>query len=278
MIEVRDSQRHSLPNSPVRTPALAAETQDLSDVIGDLTTPVPDETLIFLVNGHHNRRQYVQTRRETLPGMLALLRTAGVDYAKFRAVLDFGCGCGRILAGWEHLLPPGAELLGCDINPALIAFCRENIRFANTWVSSIEPPLGCLADASMDFVYAASVFSHVTFTSAKAWAMEMQRIVRPSGILMMSYCGSYYEETLAKHSSTGLRELKRVGFYCYLHGAPEQSSLGSNDYATYMTTGFAKDLFRDFELIYLREGLLEGPHTIASYQDIAIFRRHSAVL
>ena len=172
-------------------------------------------------------------------------------------------------------MPSGTQLFGCDINPDLIAFCSDNIPFAESWVSSIETPLERVADGQIDFVHAASVFTHVTLPAAKAWAAEMKRIVRPGGILMMSYSGSYFEKVLRTESFHGLQELKKTGFHCYLHGTPEQTSPGSNDYATYMTAAFVSDLFDGFERIYLREGLTEGPHTFASYQDIAIFRRHA---
>lgn len=274
-IEVCDRRGRSLANSPATVAAYPMRDEEIGDVIGDLTTAIPDERLIFLVNGHRDRRAYVHSRRDTLPALLALLDAAGVDHGQFKSILDFGCGCGRILAGWEHRLLPGTRLYGCDINPDLIAFCRDNIPFAEAWVSLIEPPIARVADASMDFVYAASVFTHVTMLQARAWSAEMRRIVKPGGILMMSYHGSHYERVLAADSRAGLRELKRAGFYCYLHGTPNWTSPGSNDYASYMTLAFAEQLFDGFERIYLREGAKDGPHTFASYQDIAIFRRNA---
>src|SRR5262249_30862924 len=121
--------------------------------------------------------------------------------------LDFGCGCGRILAGWEHRLLPGTRLYGCDINPDLIAFYRDNIPFAEAWVSLIEPPIARVANASMDFVYAASVFTHVTVLQARARSAEMRRIVKPGGILMISYSGSYYEKLLAADTFASYQDI-----------------------------------------------------------------------
>ena len=82
-VEVCDTLGRPLPNSPQSVPAYTADEHDLSGVIGDLSTPLPDETLIYLVNGHRDRYQYAHSRRDALPAMLALLEAAGVDFAKF---------------------------------------------------------------------------------------------------------------------------------------------------------------------------------------------------
>jgi hypothetical protein len=92
---------------------------------------------------------------------------------------------------------------------------------------------------------------------------------------MMSYHGAHYETTLADLSKTGLRELRKNGFCCYLHGTSEQTHLGSNKYATYMKEAFVRTLFEGFEPITIISGETKGPNAFASYQDIAIFRRSS---
>jgi hypothetical protein len=184
----------------------------------------------------------------------------------------FRAGCGRILAGWEGLLPEHTALVGCDINPKLIEFCTANIRFARTFVSDFLPPINGIANAQFDFVYVASVFTHLTLPAARAWASELARIIKSNGTLMMSYHGARYETDLSK---TGLRELRKNGFYCYLDGTSEQTHLGSNKYATYMKEEFVRTLFEGFEPITIIFGETKGPNAFASYQDIAIFRRSS---
>ena len=186
-------------------------------------TPVPSEKLIFLVSGHYDRRQFALNRRATVLLIVNLLVDAGIDYRQFRVILDFGCGCGRILAGWEHELPPNAHLLGCDINPSLVEFCRVNIPFARTWTCEYLPPLN-LKNGAIDFAYAASVFTHTTKEATRLWAEEMRRIIKPGGILMVSFHGGYYEKTLADLSSEGIRMLRENGFCCYIHGSSDQTS------------------------------------------------------
>ena len=273
LVAVTDERGKKLRNSPKPIP-IEVEA-DLTDVTADLTTPVPPPELVFLVNGHRDRRQFAVSRRATVTNIIDLLSEAGIDYRRFRSILDFGCGCGRILAGWEGRLANDTALLGCDINPKLIEFCAANIPFARTFVSDFLPPLQQVAEAQADFVYAASVFTHLTLSAARAWAHELAKITAPGGILMMSFSDSYYRATLAGLSAEALPTFEQEGFYCYLHGAPNPVPCGANDYATFMTGAFAKTLFTGFELIMIVPGQTRGPNPFASFQDIAIFRRSS---
>lgn len=42
-------------------------------------------------------------------------------------VLDFGCGIGRVLLQVANRLPPSASIVGMDIMPEVIEFCRQHI-------------------------------------------------------------------------------------------------------------------------------------------------------
>jgi SAM-dependent methyltransferase len=241
--------------------------------VNELSTPLPDEELIFLVNGHRDRSAFEISRLATVQNICALLDEASIDHREFRKILDFGCGCGRILAGWEPFLRTDLKLYGVDINERLVDFCQKNIPFADASVSRYLPPLKQFARGQLDFVYAASVFTHLNARSARAWAREFRRIVRPGGVLMMSFHGAWYAPELERISRFGPRTLNRKGFYVFLHGKAQETWKGSNSYATFMTPEFAEKLFRGFELIKTFPGTIRGPNPFASYQDISIFRR-----
>src|SRR6516164_1636066 len=96
----------------------------------NLSTPVPNEKLVYLVSGHTNTKTWAASRQSAVHDVIIpRLRECGFNLEQCHAILDFGCGCGRILAGWEGSLG-AAELCGVDVNPDLIAFCNEHIGFA----------------------------------------------------------------------------------------------------------------------------------------------------
>jgi SAM-dependent methyltransferase len=241
------------------------------DSIGDgLSTPVPPAELVFLVIGHRDRAGFAAGRKPPVDYIIARLTQAGVDPSALRTILDFGCGCGRILAGWEHALTPSTRLIGCDINPRLIAFCQAHIPFATTFVSDYRPPLARIATGEIDFAYAASVFTHLTPDAVLSWAQEMARIIRPGGHLMLSFHGARYNDVVGCISDDGLDRLKKKGIYTHLHGEPGRSPLGSNNYATFMTQDHVTAVFADFEPIEIIAG---SDNPFMGGHDIVMLRR-----
>jgi len=244
-----------------------------SDTRPPLTTPLPDGDLIFLVSGSRDRELFALSRRTAVATIFSILGEIGVDPRDFRSILDFGCGCGRILAGWEGLLHPDAALHGCDINEQLASFCRANIRFARVVQTSYFPPLP-YTDGQFDFLYATSVYTHLTLSAMLSWTGEIARIVKRDGIAMITIHGSHHFPSLAKISQEGCQILAERGYYVHLHGKSEDSWLGSNHYATFATPDFMRRIFAGFDLIGAFPGISQPEHlNLMAQQDVLIFRR-----
>src|SRR5262245_60796797 len=100
------------------------------------------------------------------------LQEAGLEFANFRNILDLGCGVGRFLFAFQNELGPQQKLYGCDVYEACAAWCQENIDFAETAHTGIEPPLP-YRNGQFDFVYALSVFTHLRLDMQFRWAWEI---------------------------------------------------------------------------------------------------------
>lgn len=108
-----------------------------------------------------------------------------------KRVLDFGCGSGRVL---RHFLTEaqGAEFWGCDIHLPSIEWLEANlVPPLHVFVNPELPPLPH-SDGWFDLIWAASVFTHLT-SSWSAWLLELKRILRPGGLLLVSYLGQASE-------------------------------------------------------------------------------------
>lgn len=108
--------------------------------------------------------------------------------ASIRAVLDFGCGIGRLLR-WARAGLPDAEIHGCDVRRAQIAWCREHLG-AQTFVNGAHPPLE-RPDRSADLTLALSLFSHFDAASSRAWMSELARVTRRDGLILATTHGPY---------------------------------------------------------------------------------------
>jgi len=157
--------------------------------------PVPPSNLIALVAGTSSSVSwFLKGGHLAAQSMVGILERNEVAIDCFDAILDFGCGCGRVI---RHLMfAKRAKLYGTDCNPELIDWCKQNLDFAQFAVNDISPPLS-YDDSTFDFVYALSVFTHLPEALQFSWMSEMARVLRPGGFLIMTTHGESYLDRLA---------------------------------------------------------------------------------
>ena len=108
------------------------------------------------------------------------------SFKDFNTILDFGCGCGRLIRSLRPLCDPWATIHGVDIDPAAIEWCRQNIADASFSVNDEYPPLH-FTDNSIDLIYACSVFTHLDAEHQFRWLAELERIMKPGGYLLLTF-------------------------------------------------------------------------------------------
>jgi SAM-dependent methyltransferase len=119
-------------------------------------------------------------------------------------VLEVGCGIGRIAIPLTQYLAAGTYD-GFDIVPHGIQWCREkvtprypNFRFFHSDIhNKAYNPAGRIAaseyrfpfaDASFDFVFLTSVFTHMLPADVRNYAAQIGRVLRPGG---RCFCTAY---------------------------------------------------------------------------------------
>jgi ubiquinone/menaquinone biosynthesis C-methylase UbiE len=155
--------------------------------------PIPSGELLFTVAATPNVAWFLHGGRLGAESINEVLRRNRVDYASWKSILDLGCGCGRVIRHLDFF--NGAKLIGTDYNPTLIEWCDANLKFGQFDVNELEPPLK-YADNSLDFVYALSVFTHLTESLQLLWMKELERVLRPGGYLLITTAGSFYQYRL----------------------------------------------------------------------------------
>lgn len=160
--------------------------------------PLPDATAIRRV-GSTTPRDFLQT------GLLlraALEETAGIE--PDHAVLDIGCGWGRLAMPLAARLGPAGRYLGMDAAAEAIAWCRRNIaeadprfRFHHADIrNSYANPRGRIPAARavllpweerFDRVVAFSLFTHLLPEATARYLAEAARLCRPGGQLVATF-------------------------------------------------------------------------------------------
>ncbi len=154
--------------------------------------PIPPARLRQLTTASPSIEWFLESGRAGADAIRQLLAEHRADLGEHRHLLDFGCGCGRVLRHWA---PDSLSVDGCDYNPDLVAWCRRGLPFAHFEVNALEPPLPYTA-ARFDLVYALSVFTHLPEALQRPWAAELARVTDSSGHLIISTHGAAYRPTL----------------------------------------------------------------------------------
>jgi SAM-dependent methyltransferase len=158
-----------------------------------LEFPVPPEHLIAQVAGSADVRWFLEGGRLALDSIRETLAWHGRDVGALAAILDFGCGCGRVTRHWPGVTR--ATLNGVDYNAELIGWCQRQLPFGRFAVNRLAPPLD-FPDGAFDLIYALSVFTHLPESMQQAWVVEFARVLKPGGLLLVTTHGEYYRPQL----------------------------------------------------------------------------------
>jgi SAM-dependent methyltransferase len=155
---------------------------------------IPGARLIVSIGAHGNAAAYLQGGRFVFEGIKEILRAHGVKIEDFKSILDFGCGCGRILRYWREL-PASVAIYGVDYNKSAVGWCSKNLPFVRVTRNELGPPLAFEA-SSFDFIYAFSVFTHLSTPLQTPWMRELSRVLAPGGYLLITVHGESFREMM----------------------------------------------------------------------------------
>jgi len=168
--------------------------------IAALLPPVPDPHLISRIVGEQqNAESYFRAGLVDWWSIDGSLRRTGFDPTGGGRVLDFGCGCGRILSSFA-LYADRCELHGADVDAESIRWCQANLPVAQFAAIDDAPPTP-YDDGFFDAVYSFSVFSHLPEQRHLDWLAELARITRSGASLVVTIQGEAVARKLM-HEST----------------------------------------------------------------------------
>jgi SAM-dependent methyltransferase len=154
---------------------------------------VPPARLRVLVAGNADVSTFLTTGEVQALYLRELLAQTQRPLESLDAMLDFGCGCGRIARWFSDAT--NTQLHGCDYNDELVRWCSEHLPFMHARANELRPPLP-YADSTFDFLYAFSVFTHLSAQLAGEWMTELERVVKPGGLIWFTLHGESYRERL----------------------------------------------------------------------------------
>ncbi len=89
---------------------------------------------------------------------------------------------------WTRKNNASAEIMGIDYNFNYISWCRQNLPGIVFSPNSIEPPTE-LKDNEFDIIIGLSVFTHFSREAHYKWIVELLRVLKPGGIVLITTQG-----------------------------------------------------------------------------------------
>jgi len=185
--------------------AIAAMLEAKPSDVPPCNQPFPPSGLIYRVTGGYDLEGFDASAYQHL----ALLEAAlGSPLAERESILDFGCGCGRLL---RRLIDtaPNSRLAGCDTDAGAIEWVRANLTSVDARTIEPLPPLPW-ADGSFDLVIGYSVFTHLDEEYQDAWLAELHRVLRPGGAGLLTIHGQAAWDRQSRTALAGRPELETV--------------------------------------------------------------------
>jgi SAM-dependent methyltransferase len=189
-----------------------------------------------------------------------------VPLGNSQRILDFGCGCGRILR-YFHKLSANNTFYGTDIDGEAITWCSDELSSIAKFVQNdIHPPLP-FDDETFDFVYSISIFTHLPEEMHLEWLRELKRVTKPGGYLLLTVHGEQlFNDIFGAAFERLSKDFNDKGF-CYFEG---EKTEGLPDF--YQTSFHTKDyLFNKWtEFFEIKQFVAKG---IANNQDLVLCRK-----
>lgn len=169
---------------------------------------IPSPLLRYRAEGSNiSAHNYLNTGLNCAQNVRSALGRVGRRFDEFERVLDFGCGCGRVMR-WFEKAEDSQILLGTDIDKRAVAWCRRHLPFAKFEVNKPYPPLSHEGDA-FDLILNLSTVDHLDESHQEKWIGELKRVARPGGVLLASFYGRTAHQVLLKSDR---ETVKKEGF------------------------------------------------------------------
>jgi SAM-dependent methyltransferase len=243
----------------------SASSNQQDELVNANGIPVPTAILRYWVAGNDNLSWFLESGEQGALALVEVLQQRDIDLQKLKHVLDFGCGCGRVIRHLPSHMYTDAQFYGTDSNEVAIEWCRTHLSFAQFNTNTLEPPLQ-YSDDTFDIIYAFSVFTHFDEALQIAWINELRRVLKPGGYLVITVHGDFYFEHLNEDEKRTYKQGRLV--------VQHQDQLGENTCGAFHPERYVRDILAEnFKVLsFMPEGARGNPR-----QDLYLLQAPSII-
>ncbi len=236
---------------------------------------LPPVRLRARVHGSLDPDTFVANARDNATAIVGAIRRHRVSMSGTTRILDWGCGSGRVLQAlyldnFARLLPSERPLLfGADVDRPAVVWASRHHPFGRFHATKPLPPLPFEA-AFFSLIIGISVFTHLDQTYEFAWLAELRRILRPGGVMLLTFHGSFPASIAMKsHPEESARLQEKGMVFRAPKGSQWRAGLPPFYGTTYHTERYIRSTYSEgFTLLeYIERG-------IRNYQDLVVLTRN----
>ncbi|MEX0619082.1 MAG: class I SAM-dependent methyltransferase [Pseudohongiellaceae bacterium] len=231
--------------------------------------PLPPPRLRYRVHGQIHENTFLEGGKNIASDIKTILAEHHRPIDQCHSYLDFGCGCSRVL---RYFFSAGSSVRfsGTDIDPEAIEWNRRHFKHDANWaVNSPDPPAD-YPDDQFEVIVGISVFTHLDEALQYAWLEELQRILAPNGVAILSVHGDSvwesYPDLTEKMNRSGFHFLKNyIGMWNFA-GLPDFYQVTFHSKA-YIERNWSKY----FDIVHYADG------AIGNHQTVVVLRKRESL-
>lgn len=212
---------------------------------------IPPTWLIQAFTGAADTIDHIESGKQAADYYVDLYNRLCGDFGEVERVLDFGCGCGRVLSRMPG--GGGVQYFGVDLREDALEWLRATMPEGTFVAGDAMPPVD-LEPAQFDLIYAISVLTHLTQEQEGAWLDEWHRLLKPGGHVFATFRAEDWVDQFAyDNQKDGIRQAwaDNEGF-CYQKHDYWEGLFPEYYSGTYHTEGYVRSNWgKRFEIIEL---------------------------
>ncbi len=175
-------------------PSNFAELQKTWETLGE-------EDPLWAVVSHPDKRggawdlkEFLATGEADIARARRILASQPHAPTRFRRVLDFGCGVGRVSLAWR---PHADHVTGVDISEPMVRQARRLTQGQDgfEFVVNARPDLQVLPGGSFDLCFSHICLQHIPWPIARGYVLEFGRVCAPGGWVMFQLPSANHRST-----------------------------------------------------------------------------------
>ncbi len=230
----------------------------------DRGLPLPDSPRLLRTTGNDNVTNFRLTGLSTAVKLRETVASLARDFSSIAAILDWGCGCGRI----ARFCPDWQGFAGVDIDADNAAWCHDHLPPGRFESIPLFPPTP-LPERTFDLIFGISVMTHLAEEVQQQWLAELHRISAPYAVVLLTILG----EHAASRAGFGVEDFLQflaAGHVFLRTSEAIDDALGNPGY--YGTTFVTRDYIeRAWSRWFSVDRIV--PAYIGNHQDLVVLRR-----